>query len=184
MRKNFGKRPMLFPQPVMIIGTYDENGNPAIMNAAWGGIVGSNQILICLSSHKTTDNIKKTNAFTVSIGTAETMEACDYVGLVSGRTEPNKVAKSGFTTIKSEFVNAPIINELPLAMECELEEILEGCLYIGTIVNVAIDEDYLGEDGKISFDKFHPITFETEHHTYMTLGEVVGQAFKDGNKLK
>ena len=184
MRKNFGKRPLLFPQPVMIIGTYDAEGKPNIMNAAWGGIVGTNQILICLGSHKTTDNIAVNKEFTVSIGTKETVVACDYVGLVSGRNVPDKIEKSGFTTEKAEFVNAPIISELPVCMECKLEDILDGCLYIGNIVNVAIDEDYLGDDGKISFEKFHPITFETEHHTYMELGGVVGKAFSDGSKLK
>lgn len=114
MRKNFGVKPWVYPQPVLMIGTYDENGKPNLMNAAWGGQYDANQVMLCLSSHKTTDNIKVTGAFTVSFATASTVIPCDYVGIVSAKQEPNKMEKAGFTTVKSKFVNAPIINELPL----------------------------------------------------------------------
>lgn len=106
MRKNFGAKPYLYPQPVMIIGTYDENGNANAMNAAWGGMAGANKIIIDLSSHKTTDNIQLNRAFTVSVGDVKHLTACDYVGMVSAHNAPDKMEKAGFTTTKSDFVNA------------------------------------------------------------------------------
>ena len=112
MSKNLGA------QPVMMIGTYDADGNANVMNAAWGGIVGANEIIFDLGSHKTTENIKLNKAFTVAIADAEHVAACDYVGIVSANDEPDKMKKAGFTTRKSEFVNAPVINELSLTMEC------------------------------------------------------------------
>ena len=184
MRKNFGAKPYLYPQPVMIIGTYDENGKPNAMNAAWGGIVGREEIIIDLSSHKTTDNILKTKAFTVSIANVENVIACDYVGLESANNTPDKMNKAGFTTTKSGFVNAPIINELPLTLECELTSVIDESKYIGRIVNVSADEKILGKDGEISLDKFSPITFDTVHSKYYRFGDIVGNAFKDGLKLK
>ena len=183
-RKNFGAKPFLFPQPVLIIGTYDENGKANAMNAAWGGIVGADEIMIDLSHHKTTENLMKTKAFTVSAADAEHVVACDYVGSVSGSTEPNKMEKAGFTTTKSEFVNAPIINELPVTLECELVDVIGGSKYLGRIKNVSVDERVLGEDGEISLDLFLPITYDTVHHGYYRLGERVGNAFQDGGKLK
>lgn len=184
MRKNFGAKPYLYPQPVMIIGTYDENGNANAMNAAWGGIVGPDKIIIDLSSHKTTDNLIKNKAFTVSIADAEHIAECDYVGLVSAKDETDKMKKANFTTIKSDFVNAPIINELPLTLECELVKVLEDSMYLGRIVNVSADEKILGSDGKISLDKFTPIIYDGVHHGYYQLGKKVGNAFSDGAKLK
>lgn len=184
MGKNFGAKPFLFPQPVMIIGTYDENGKANAMNAAWGGIAGADEIMIDLSSHKTTDNLLRNKAFTVSVGDVEHMAACDYVGLVSANKEENKMEKAGFTTTKSEFVNAPVINELPLTLECELTDVIGGSKIFGKIVNVSIDEKVLGEDGELSLEKFSPITYDTVHYGYYRLGERVGNAFKDGNALK
>ena len=184
VRKNFGAMPLLFPQPVLIIGTYDESGKANAMNAAWGGIVGADEIMIDLSHHKTTENILKTKAFTVSAADVEHMTACDYVGLVSGNREPQKMEKAGFTTSKSSFVNAPVINELPVTLECELVEVIDGSKYLGKIKNVSADERDLGADGEISLELFHPITFDTVHRGYYKLGEKVGNAFKDGEALK
>lgn len=184
MRKNFGAKPYLFPQPVMIIGTYDENGKPNAMNAAWGGIVGMNEIIVDLGSHRTTENIIKTKAFTVSIADAEHVTECDYVGVVSQRDVEDKMQKANFTTQKSEFVNAPVIKELPLVLECELIKVLEGSMYLAKIVNVSADEKILGADGEISLEKFNPITYDTAHHGYYALGKRVGNAFSDGKKLK
>ena len=184
MRKNFGAKPYLYPQPVMIIGTYDENGKPNAMNAAWGGIVGREEIIIDLSTHKTTENIVKTKAFTVSIANVENVVACDYVGLESATNTPDKMDKAGFTTTKSDFVNAPIINELPLTLECELIKVIDESKYLGRIINVSADEKILGDDGEISLDKFSPITFDSVHSGYYSLGNKVGNSFKDGLKLK
>lgn len=184
MKKNFGAKPYLFPQPVMIIATYDENGKANAMNAAWGGIVGTNEIIMDLSSHKTTDNLLKTKAFTVSVADVEHLVACDYVGIVSANKEPNKMEKAGFTTVKSDFVNAPVINELPLTLECELKQVIDGSKFIGEIKNVSIDESVLGDDGELDLNKFSPITYDTVHYGYYRLGEKVGTAFSDGAKLK
>ncbi len=184
MRKNFGVKTYLYPQPVMVIATYDENGRPDAMTAAWGGICDYDKLMIDMSSHQTTDNIMKTGAFTVSVGDARHVAACDYVGIVSGRDEPDKFAKAGFTAQKSAFVNAPLINELPLALECELLEVLSDGKYIGRIVNVSCDEAYLGADGLPDLSKFTPITFDPVHNRYIALGEAVGTAFSDGEQLK
>ena len=182
-RKNFGAKTYLYPQPVMIIATYDENGRANAMNAAWGGIAGPKEIIIDLGQHKTTDNLAVTKAFTVSIGDKEHTTACDFVGMTSAKNCGNKLEKAGFTVTKSEFVNAPVINELPLALECELKEIIGGSLYLGEIVNVSADESILDENGDIDLTKFAPIVFDPIHHGYYALGEKVGQAFSDGKKL-
>jgi len=184
MRKNFGAKPFLYPQPVMILGTYDENGKANAMNAAWGGIVGANEVIVDLSAHKTTDNIIKNKAFTVGVADLEHLVACDYVGIVSANKEAYKMQKAGFTTTKGEFVNAPIINELPLTLECELVKVIDGSKYLAEIKNVSADEKYLGDDGEIDLSKFTPITYDPVHHGYYRLGERVGNAFKDGAKLK
>lgn len=182
MKKNLGAAPLLFPQPVLIIATYDENEKANAMNAAWGGIVGKDKIIINLSSHKTTDNIVNRKAFTVSIGDKEHMIACDYVGIVSANKEPNKMEKAGFTT-KSKNVDAPVINELPMALECELLNIIEEDMYLAKIVNVVADESILSNEGKITLSKFFPITYDSSESGYYTLGERIGTAFKDGEKL-
>lgn len=184
MKKNLGAAPMLFPQPVLIIATYDENGKANAMNAAWGGIVGMDRIIIDLSAHKTTDNILSRKAFTVSMGDKEHVLACDYVGIVSANKEPDKMQKAGFTTSKSKFVDAPIINELPVALECELLDVIEDSMYLAKIVNVAADESVLSDEGKITLSKFFPITYDTSEYGYYALGERVGTAFKDGAQLK
>lgn len=185
MRKNFGAKPILYPQPVFIIASYDENGTPDAMNAAWGGISESNEITMCISAeHKTTKNILSRKAFTVSMATAEQMVACDYVGIVSGNNEPDKMEKAGFHTTKSEFVDAPVIEELPMAVECKLisyDE--ETCRMVGEIINVCADESIL-TDGNIDPVKLRPITYDGMNHAYYVLGEKVGNAFTDGKALK
>ena len=185
-RKNFGVKTYLYPQPVLIIGTYDENGTPDAMNAAWGGISESNRISICISEdHKTTKNLLKTGAFTVSMGTKSQMVACDYVGIVSGNDVPDKFARAGWHATKSTFVNAPLIDELPLAIECKLIGYnSETCILQGEIVNVAARDSILGEDGKIDPAKLEAISYDPVHHKYLVIGEAVGNAFSDGKQLK
>ncbi len=185
MRKNFGAKTWLYPMPVLIIGTYDENGIPNAMNAAWGGIYDTNQVMVCLSDdHKTTDNIKKNGAFTLSFATANTVVPCDYVGIVSANDIPNKLEKAEFTTVKSEFVNAPIINELPMTVECKLLKFNEDGICIGEIVNVSADEIILDENGKVDAKKLDPIIYDSVTHAYWNFGNKVGQAFSDGKKIK
>ena len=185
MRKNFGVKNWLFPMPVLIIGTYDENGNPNAMNAAWGGIYDTNLVMVCLADeHKTTENIRKNGAFTISFATSDMVAPCDYVGIVSGNDEPNKFAKAGFTAVKSELVNAPLIAELPVAVECRLHKFTEDGICIGEIVNVCAEESVLDESGKIDAKKMNPIIYDSVTHAYWNYGEKVGQAFSDGKKIK
>ena len=186
MRKNFGAKPITYPQPVYIIASYAEDGTPDAMNAAWGGISEENEISICVSAeHKTTKNILASGAFTVSMANVEYMVQCDYVGIVSANDVPDKFLRAGFHATKSEFVNAPLIDELPVAVECKLisyDE--ESCRLVGEIVNVCADESVLNEAGKIDSAKLRPIIFDPMNHTYLEVGEKVGNAFKDGAKLK
>ncbi len=185
MRKNFGEKTWLYPLPVLIVGSYDENGKADAMNAAWGGIYDANQVILCLSAgHKTTKNIKAKGAFTVSFATADTVVACDYVGITTANTTSDKMEKAGFHTVKSEFVDAPIIEELPMTLECKLVKIGEDGHIIGEVVNVSADEKILGDDGLVSAEKLGAITFDPVHNTYLRLGEKVGNAFSDGKKLK
>jgi flavin reductase (DIM6/NTAB) family NADH-FMN oxidoreductase RutF len=135
--------------------------------------------------HKTAENLLARKAFTVSMATAKMLTACDYVGIVSGNKEPDKFAKAGFHATKSEFVDAPLIDELPMALECEVISYdAETCRLVGRIVNVCADESVLGENGKVDVTKLQPITYDPMNHHYLVLGEKVGQAFHDGAALK
>lgn len=185
MRKNFGAKPWTYPQPVFIIASYDENGKPDAMNAAWGGISDSTQISMCLSAgHKTVKNILARKAFTVSMADAAHVPECDYVGLVSANKEPDKLAKAGLHTEKAEHVDAPVITELPMTVECKLVSYdQESMIMVGEIVNVSADESVL-TNGAIDPDKLRPITFDPVNNTYRVIGEVVGNAFSDGKKIK
>ncbi|MBQ9076362.1 MAG: flavin reductase family protein [Muribaculaceae bacterium] len=186
MRKDFGVKTWLYPMPVFIVAAYDDNGVPNAMNAAWGGIYTDNMVGMCISEvHKTTQNILKTRAFTVGMATADTAVPCDYVGIVSGNKIADKVSKAGFTTVKSSHVNAPIIENLPMALECELVSYdKETCFMTGKIVNVSVDEAVITADGKIDVEKLRPITYDPSNHAYRVIGEKVGEAFSDGKKLK
>ncbi|MCR5763850.1 MAG: flavin reductase [Treponema sp.] len=185
MKKDFGKQTYMFPMPVLIIATYDENGIPNAMNAAWGGIHDTNQIGICLShEHKTVKNILAKKAFTVSMADVKNVVPCDYVGVVSGNDTSNKIEIAGWTVTKSPNVDAPIINELPMCLECTLVSYDEKSDYmVADIVNVSAEENVL-TDGKIDVAKVNPITYDPVSHKYLSLGEVAGTAFKDGLKLK
>ncbi len=186
MRKNFGAQPACYPQPVFIIATYAADGTPDAMNAAWGGISEEKEISICISAgHKTTKNILERKAFTVSMATAGQVIACDYVGIASGNKVPDKFARAGFHATKSAFVDAPVIDELPMALECKLISYNEeSCRLVGEIVNVSADESVLNENGKVDPAKLRPITFDPMNNAYLVLGEKVGSAFHDGLQLK
>ena len=181
-RKNFGAKPVMYPQPVLIIATYDENGVPNAMNAAWGITTDYKEITISLGEHKTTDNLAVRKAFTVSMATEDQVIPCDYVGIESGRKEPGKFAKAGFHATKSSYVNAPLIDELPMALECKVKSFENGIL-IGEIVNVSADENVV-TDGKIDPKKLKPIAFDPCNNAYLAMGDKVGDAFNVGMKLK
>lgn len=182
MRKDLGNKMNFLPLPVLMIGTYDAEGKANVMNAAWGGIYDYGKIFISLSKHKTTDNIELKKAFTVGFATKETTKISDYFGVVSGNEE-DKIAKSGVHVTKSNFVDAPIIEEYPITLECTVESFEDGKL-IGNVINCSVDEKYVNESGKIDVDKMQIVTFDMLTNTYRVLGDVVGKAFNDGLKLK
>lgn len=186
MRKNFGAKPWIYPEPVFIIASYGPDGTPCAMNAAWGGLSEEAELSMCLSpEHKTVKNILERGAFTVSMGTVDYVTECDYVGIVSGNDVPDKVARAGFHTEKAAKVDAPIILELPMAVECELVSYdPEICRMVGRIVNVSVEEAVLDEKGKVVVSKLRPIVYDGMNHDYLVLGEKVGKAFHDGMKLK
>ena len=162
--KSFKSTAWLLPQPVLIIGTYDKEGKPNAMNAAWGGQWDMNEIV------------------------AETMVASDYVGIVSGRNTPDKMEKTGWTIEKAPNVNAPVFKEFPMTLECRVKQKIDesetGYYLVTEIVNILCDENYLAEDGKPDVEKMGLITFDPVHHTYIQLGKTVGKAFSDGKQLK
>lgn len=185
MKKNLGAQPYLFPMPVLIISTYCEDGTPDAMNAAWGTICDYKKIALFLSAdHKTVKNIKQRNAFTVAIADEKNLIACDFVGIVSANHDKQKMGKSGFTTVKSANVDAPVIEELPLTLECELDHIddKEGCVY-GNIVNIVADETIFTNE-KVDLNKLDPIAYDPASRSYFTMGKKVGTAFHDGMVLK
>ncbi len=185
MRKNFGPKSWMYPQPVLILASYNEDGSPNAMNAAWGCISDVNQIAIYVSqTHKTAANILSRKAYTVSMATKDHVTACDFVGIVSGNNDPDKFARTGWHAVKSEFVDAPVISELPMTLECRMISYdTDTELLLGEIVNVSADESILTE-GVIDPMKLQPIAYDSCNHAYVVLKEKAGNAFKDGFALK
>ena len=178
-----GNKSTITPEGVFIIGTYDENGIPNAMNAAWGMQSDMSEITLMLGKHKTTENFEKTGAFTVACGTADTVLISDYFGVETG-AKVNKIEKAGCHTHKSAHVNAPIIEEYPLTLECKVKNWdTETGYLIGEIVASQADESIL-TDGKVDLGKLRPIIFDPSFNAYRVVGEVVGKAFSDGLKLK
>ena len=187
MRKNFSKKTVLLPLPVYIIGTYDENGKANAMNLAWGVQCGYHEVSLSIArEHKTMKNILLKKAFTISLATKSTKDIADYFGIVSGN-KVDKIEKSGVHIVKSENINAPIIEEFPLTLECkvvDIQEELGDYRVVAEIINTLADESVLNEKGEIDVDKLELITFDSITNSYRILGEKVGQAFKDGAKIK
>ena len=178
-----GNKSTITPEGVFIIGTYDENGIPNAMNAAWGMQSDMSEITLMLGKHKTTENFEKTGAFTVAFGTADTVLISDYFGVETG-AKVNKIEKAGCHTHRSAHVNAPIIEEYPLTLECRVKSWdTETGYLIGEIVASQADESIL-TDGKVDLGKLRPIIFDPSFNAYRVVGEVVGKAFSDGLKLK
>lgn len=186
--KDFKPNAWLLPQPVLIIGTYDADGTPNAMNAAWGGQWDMNEIIISLGSHATTDNLNRCPDFTVAFATADSLPAADYVGIVSGRKQPDKIARTGWKATEAANVKAPLFDCFPMTMECRIKEKLyespTGFYMVAEIVNIVCDEKYLADDGKPDVEKMHLITFDPVHNGYIELGSRVGNAFSDGGSLK
>ena len=186
--KSFGQKAWMLPQPVLVIGTYNSDGTPNAMNAAWGGQWDGKEIMISMGSHATTENLARCGEFTVAFATKDTMVAADYVGIVSARKDPAKMQKTGWSAMKGENVNAPVFTGFPMTMECrilrKIDESEEGYYIVAEIVNILVDEAYIGKDGKPDVEKMQLITYEPIRHGYVELGKRVGNAFSDGKKLK
>ena len=186
--KSFGPKPWMLPQPVLIIGTYNEDGTPNAMNAAWGGQWDRGEIMISMGAHATTENLARCPEFTVSFATKDSMVASDFVGIVSAKNDPQKMLKTGWNAVKSESVNAPVFTDFPMTLECrikqKIDESEEGYYIVAEVVDTLVDENYLTEEGKPDVQKMGLITYEPVSHSYVALGEKVGNAFSDGKKLK
>lgn len=179
-RKNFGPNHALVttPQPCVMIATWDKDHRTDVMMAAWAGQYDARQIVISLSKHKTTENLELTGAFTVSFADVRTVAESDFFGLVSGKNVPDKVERAGFTVTPSPNVDAPIINEYPLTLECRVVSWKDGIL-IGEVVNMSADECIL-TDGKVDLEKLQPIVFDAAAMSYRSIGSEVGKAWGSG----
>lgn len=184
MKINLGNKPLFYPQPVLIIATYNDDGTANAMNAAWGGVCDYSKVSIIIDrNHHTTKNLLNKKAFTVSIADVEHLKESDYFGLVSGKDVLDKVKSAGLSYSKSENVDAPVINEYPLTLECKLVSYDDKTeRLIGEVINTLADDSIL-TDGKIDLSKFNPITYDSMNHKYLTLGNIVGNAFSDGKQL-
>ena len=186
--KSFGQKSWMLPQPVLIIGTYNNDGTPNAMNAAWGGQWDAKEILISMGAHATTENLNRCGDFTVAFATKETLVASDFVGIVSAKNDPKKIQKTGWTAVKSDNVNAPVFTDFPMTLECrilrKIDESEEGYYIVAEIVNILVNEEYLAEDGKPNVEKMQLITYDPVHHGYISLGQRVGNAFSDGKTIK
>ena len=186
--KSFGQKSWMLPQPVLIIGTYNSDGTPNAMNAAWGGQWDAKEIVISMGAHATTENLARCNEFTVAFATKDTMVASDFVGIVSAKNDPEKIKKTGWTAIKADNVNAPVFTDFPMTMECrilrKIDESEEGYYIVAEIINILVNEEYVAEDGKPNVEKMQLITYDPVHHGYISLGKRIGNAFSDGKQLK
>lgn len=188
MKKNFTPKAWLLPQPVLVIGTYNADGTPNAMNAAWGGQWDATEIMISMGRHATTENLNRCGDFTLAFATVDTLEGADYVGLVSGKKQPDKIAHTGWTATKDENVDAPVFDAFPMTMECRIKEKIDesetGYYIIAEILNIVCDERFLAADGKPDVEKMQLITFDPVHDGYIALGTRVGAAFSAGKNLK
>lgn len=180
-RKNFGASHALvtLPQPCVMIATWDEDKTPDVMMAAWAGQYDYKQIVISMGEHKTTDNLRLHKAFTVSFADERTVAQSDYFGIVSGHNVKNKVAEVGFTVSPSPNVDAPIVNEYPLTLECQMVSLEDGIL-IGEVVNMSASNEVLDENGKVDFAKLKPIVYDAASASYRAVGDIVGKAWSAG----
>ena len=176
----------IFPMPVLLVSTYNEDGSVDVMNAAWGTMLDRERVALNLTeTHKTVENIKRRKGFVVHIADAAHVVEADYFGVVSGHKEKDKFAKSGLTAVKSQLVDAPIINELPIALECEFIEYQSdntGLGVIGRVLQTSVETDKM-KDGKVDIEVLNAIAFDPYTHGYYKVSQRVGEAFKDGLKL-
>ena len=187
MKKELGVKPYLFPMPVLMIATYGDDGVVDVMNMAWGGICAENMVSLNIDeNHKTSANIKKRKAFTISVADVPHIEAADFFGIASGNKMPDKFARSGLSAVKSDKVDAPVIAEFPLTLECRVvEDKMEayGHHVIGKIVGVLAEENVLDAKGNVDPAKLNAFVFDQFQHGYYAVGAKVGQAWQSGAPL-
>ena len=187
MKKNLGVVPAVYPMPVLMVAAYDENGKVNAMNAAWGMICSEDRIALFIDEeHKTTQNLLKTKAFTVSIADKAHMDVADFFGIATGNKMSDKFERTGLHAVKSKNVDAPVVEEFPVTMECKLEEVRD-CFgemqVVGTIVNVLAEEKTLDEAGKVDAEKINAVIFDQFRNTYYTSGKEVAKAWRVGAEL-
>lgn len=185
--KSFGSKAWVLPQPVLIIGTYNRQGEANAMNAAWGGQWDMHELFISMGSHATTDNLAVNDGFTVAFATRDTAVASDFVGIVSARNDSQKMARTGWKSEKAPNVNAPVFDVFPMTLECRIKEKIgdkgNGYYLVAEIVNVLCKEDYLAADGNPDLEKMNLIAFDPMHMGYNLIGQRVANAFADGKQL-
>lgn len=186
--KDFKPQAWLLPQPVVIIGTYNDDGNPNAMNAAWVGQWDTTQIAISIGAHVTTQNLVRNPDFTITFATEDTLVGADFVGITSAKNCPEKVRIAGWHHSRGANVNAPVFSDFPMTLECRVKQIFDltetGGYVLADIINIVCDERFIAEDGKPDVEKMRLITYDPIHHNYITLGTAVGKAFHDGKRLK
>ena len=187
MKKDLGIQPYLFPMPVLMISTYGDDGAVDVMNMAWGGICAENMVALNIGEeHKSTENIKKRMAFTLSIADTAHLDEADFFGIASGNSMTDKFARSGLHAVKSTRVDAPVVEEFPITLECKVKELQHTCYgfrVLGEIVNVLADESVLDEKGKVDPAKLNAFAFDQFQNGYYKVGEKVGQAWGNGTKF-
>ena len=187
MKKSLGVKPYLFPMPVLMIATYGEDGTVDVMNMAWGGICASNLVALNIDEdHKTAENIKKRGAFTLSIADVDHLAEADFFGIATANKMPDKFARSGLRAVKSEHVDAPVVEEFPITLECKVAQLQNAdgnFRVVGEIVNVLAEEKVLDEQGKVDPTKLGAFVFDQFQSGYYAIGEKVGQAWHSGAKL-
>lgn len=186
MKKELGVKPYLFPMPVLMIATYGEDDTVDVMNMAWGGICGENLVALNITeTHKTAQNIKARGAFTISVADVEHLEQADFFGIASGNKIADKFTRSGLTAVKSDKVDAPVVEQFPITLECKVVEIQNdkfGFRVVGEIINVLADDKVLDEKGEVDPAKLNAFVFDTFKHGYYKIGEKVGKAWSSGTK--
>jgi len=188
MKKSIGAKTIIYPTPVLVVGTYDRAGKPNVMTAAWAGICCSSPPCVAVSLRKATysyGNIVERKAFTINIPSETYVKEIDYFGIVSGKNK-DKFSATGLTPVKSDLVDAPYVKEFPFALECRLLHTIEIGLhtqFIGEIVDIKADESVLGENGTLDIEKIKPILFSPESRTYYRVGQYIGKAFSIGKEI-
>ena len=187
MKKSLGSFPGVYPMPVLMVAAYDENGKVNVMNAAWGMICAMDKIALFIDEdHKTTQNLMKTKAFTVSIADKEHMDVADFFGIATGNKMADKFERTGYHAVKSDVVNAPVIDEFPYVMECELAEVINTenmYAIVGKIVDTKAEESILDENDKVEVEKLQALIFDQFKHGYYVSGDKAGKAWNAGKDL-